>query len=187
MPSPCSRRGPSLPQGEPIAVPYTGGGADCEQPVGAAAPAANRPGDQARPGRASEDTQGAQRRKSWVLCGPCAPCGKNRGWCPGLHVIRPAAWAPDAIRFRVKTGLGLPGWRKLPGPARREGRFVVCPRRISKDEAHKLIDELPADATREDLMREIYVRQAIEKGLDDSEAGRTRSVSEVRENYGLSE
>jgi len=47
---------------------------------------------------------------------------------------------------------------------------------VKKEEAHMLIDELAADATWEDLMREIYVRKAIEKGLEDSLAGRTKSV-----------
>jgi predicted transcriptional regulator len=48
-----------------------------------------------------------------------------------------------------------------------------------KDEARRLIDRLPADATWEDLQYEIYVRQAIESGLRDSEAGRTLSLAEV--------
>ena len=39
-----------------------------------------------------------------------------------------------------------------------------------KAEAHRLVDELPQDATWEDLMYKIYVRQAIEAGLEDSEA-----------------
>ena len=47
------------------------------------------------------------------------------------------------------------------------------------------IDQLPADATWEDLMREIYVRAAIEKGLEDSRSGRTKEVSEIRAKYGL--
>ena len=59
--------------------------------------------------------------------------------------------------------------------------------KISKDEAHKLVDQLPADATWEDLMREIYVREAIEKGLSDSNSGRTKDVAEVRAKYGLTE
>lgn len=59
--------------------------------------------------------------------------------------------------------------------------------RISKEEAHKLVDQLPPDATWDDLMREIYVREAIEKGLSDSLAGRTRDVTEVRKEYGLPE
>ncbi len=61
------------------------------------------------------------------------------------------------------------------------------PTAVSKQEAHKLIDQLPADATWEDLMREIYVRAAIEKGLADSGSGRTKAVSEIRAKYGLTE
>jgi hypothetical protein len=56
---------------------------------------------------------------------------------------------------------------------------------ISKQEAHKLVEQLPAGATWEDLMREIYVRAAIEKGLEDSRSGRTKEVSEIRAKYGL--
>ena len=59
--------------------------------------------------------------------------------------------------------------------------------KISKDVAHKLVDQLPADATWDDLMREIYVLEVIEKGLSDSNAGRTKAVAEVREKYGLPE
>lgn len=58
---------------------------------------------------------------------------------------------------------------------------------VSKEEAHKLIDQLPANATWDDLMHEIYVRETIEKGLEDSKAGRTKGVSEVRKEYGLPE
>ena len=58
---------------------------------------------------------------------------------------------------------------------------------VRKDEAHKLIDQLPPDATWDDLMREIYVREAIEKGLEDSKAGRTKDVVEIRRKYGLPE
>lgn len=56
-----------------------------------------------------------------------------------------------------------------------------------KKEAHKLIDQLPDDATWEDLMREIYVRKTIEQGIADSQAGRTSDVNEVRRKYGLPE
>jgi len=56
-----------------------------------------------------------------------------------------------------------------------------------KEEAHKLIDLLPANATWDDLMHEIYVREAIEKGLEDSRAGHTKDVSEIRKKYGLPE
>jgi hypothetical protein len=54
-----------------------------------------------------------------------------------------------------------------------------------KDEARKLIERLPDDSTWDDLMREIYVRQAIESGLADSQAGRTTDVSVVRAQFGL--
>jgi len=58
---------------------------------------------------------------------------------------------------------------------------------LQKDQAHKLIDQLPPNATWDDLIREIYVRQAVEQGLADSQAGRTKSVQEVRSKYGLTE
>ena len=45
--------------------------------------------------------------------------------------------------------------------------------RLTKDEAHQLVDNLPENSTRNDLMHEIYVRQIIEEGLADSRAGRT--------------
>ncbi len=58
---------------------------------------------------------------------------------------------------------------------------------VSKEDAHKLIDQLPANATWDDLMHEIYVRDAIENGLEDSKAGRTKDVAEIRKKYGLPE
>lgn len=54
-----------------------------------------------------------------------------------------------------------------------------------KQEAKRLVDELPEDATWEDLMYRIYVRQAIEAGLADSAAGRTMDVDDVRREFGL--
>lgn len=60
-------------------------------------------------------------------------------------------------------------------------------RALVKEEAHRLIEKLPDSATWDDLMREIYVRQAIEHGLADSSAGRTRDVREIRNKHGLPE
>ena len=54
-----------------------------------------------------------------------------------------------------------------------------------KEETERLVQELPEDATWDDLMRRIYVRQAIEAGLEDSDAGRTMDVKEVRKKFGL--
>ena len=60
-------------------------------------------------------------------------------------------------------------------------------RRLEKEEAHRLIDKLPSNATWDDLMHEIYVREAIERGLADSKAGRIKDVKEIRDRYGLPE
>lgn len=54
-----------------------------------------------------------------------------------------------------------------------------------KTEARRLVDQLPDDATWDDLMYEIYVRQAIEAGLEDGRAGRVVPVAEVRRRLGL--
>jgi predicted transcriptional regulator len=54
-----------------------------------------------------------------------------------------------------------------------------------KEEARQLIERLPDDATWDDLMHEIYVRQAIEAGLEDSRAGRVSSLEDVRARLGL--
>ncbi len=55
-----------------------------------------------------------------------------------------------------------------------------------KEEARRLIDKLPEESTWDDLMHEIYVRQVVEAGLEDSKAGRTTDVEQVREKFGLS-
>ena len=58
---------------------------------------------------------------------------------------------------------------------------------LVKKEAHKLVDKMPDTATWDDLIHEIYVRQAIEHGLADSKAGRTKDVSDIRTKHGLPE
>jgi predicted transcriptional regulator len=55
-----------------------------------------------------------------------------------------------------------------------------------KEEARRLVERLPDDATWDDVMHEIYVRQAIEAGLEDSREGRVTSVEDVRARLGLS-
>ena len=54
-----------------------------------------------------------------------------------------------------------------------------------KAQAHELVEALPEQATWDDLMERIYVRQAIEAGLRDSEVGATIDVQEVRARFGL--
>ena len=54
-----------------------------------------------------------------------------------------------------------------------------------KHEAHRILDNLPETATWDDLMYRIYVRQAIEAGIKDSDEGRTLDVKDVRKKFGL--
>jgi hypothetical protein len=54
-----------------------------------------------------------------------------------------------------------------------------------KDEAAKLVAALPDDATWDDLMYEIYVRQAIDAGIQDSESGNVSPIDDVRREFGL--
>ena len=56
-----------------------------------------------------------------------------------------------------------------------------------KEEALKLIESLPADATWEDLTRLMLERQMIEEGIEDLEAGRVWTSDEIREKLGMSQ
>jgi predicted transcriptional regulator len=59
--------------------------------------------------------------------------------------------------------------------------------RSIKDEARRIIDQLPESASWDELMEQIWIRQSIEAGVADSEANRTTTVEEIRESYGLPE
>ena len=54
-----------------------------------------------------------------------------------------------------------------------------------KTAAHQLIDALPSDASWDDVMYRVYVRQCIDSGMDDLKNGRVIDVEEVREKFGL--
>ncbi len=54
-----------------------------------------------------------------------------------------------------------------------------------KSEAHRIVDQLGDDASWEDLMYAIYVREAVERGLRDVTAGRVVDHATVREEFGL--
>lgn len=56
-----------------------------------------------------------------------------------------------------------------------------------KNEARRIVEPMPDDASWEDLIYRLYVRQSIEAGLRDCEAGRVESVAEVRRSFGLPE
>ncbi len=54
-----------------------------------------------------------------------------------------------------------------------------------KEEAKKLIENLPEDSTWDDLMYQIYIRQAIESGLQDSQEGKVISIEQLQEKFGI--
>ncbi len=54
-----------------------------------------------------------------------------------------------------------------------------------KEEAYRILEKLPEKATWDDLMYQIYVRQTIEAGIEDSEMDRTMGVEDVRKHFGL--
>ncbi len=54
-----------------------------------------------------------------------------------------------------------------------------------KQKALSLVENLPDNCTWDDLMRQVYLILAVEAGLADSQAGRIKSVDEVRLQFGL--
>jgi len=49
----------------------------------------------------------------------------------------------------------------------------------AKEEVRKMLDRLPDDSSLEDIQYHIYVREKIEHGLQDVEAGRLLTHDEV--------
>jgi predicted transcriptional regulator len=54
-----------------------------------------------------------------------------------------------------------------------------------KEEVQKLAEKLPADATWDRVMYEVYVRQKIEEGERAIAEGRTLPHEEVKKRFGL--
>lgn len=48
----------------------------------------------------------------------------------------------------------------------------------AKEEVRRILNQLPDDSTLEDIQYHIYVRQKIDRGLKDIEAGSIMSVDE---------
>jgi len=57
---------------------------------------------------------------------------------------------------------------------------------LRKDEIHRIVDDLPDDATLGDLMHRLYVIECIEQGLAASREGQVVDVKDVPEKFGLS-
>ena len=56
-----------------------------------------------------------------------------------------------------------------------------------KQQARKLVEDLPEDITWDDLVYEVITRREVEKGLADSQTGRTTPVDDVAKEFGISE
>ncbi len=48
-----------------------------------------------------------------------------------------------------------------------------------KDEVRRILDQIPDDVSYEDIQYHIYVREKVERGLEDVEQGRVVSQEEV--------
>jgi predicted transcriptional regulator len=53
--------------------------------------------------------------------------------------------------------------------------------RTAKEEVRKMLDQIPDDATFEDIQYHIYVREKIERGLKDIQEGHLLSQEEVEQ------
>jgi hypothetical protein len=56
-----------------------------------------------------------------------------------------------------------------------------------KEQVRQIAEELPENATWDDVMERVYVMLVIEEGLKASREGRKRPVEEVRKSFGLPE
>ena len=54
-----------------------------------------------------------------------------------------------------------------------------------KQQAHRLIDDLPDNATWDEISYHMEVRASIERGLADSEAGRVTPQEDVEKRFGI--
>jgi hypothetical protein len=94
-----------------------------------------------------------------------------------------------ACIFPCRTGRIQPAARTkaISGIAENVGDDDVSESTTIKDAAHRIVEQLPDDASWEDLIYRLYVRQSIEAGVRDGDAGRVESVAEVRKSFGLPE
>ena len=55
----------------------------------------------------------------------------------------------------------------------------------AKSQARRLIDKLPASASWDDVMQQIFVRQKIEAGIADLNSGRRHSQASIKREFGV--
>ena len=56
---------------------------------------------------------------------------------------------------------------------------------ITRATAHDLVEALPPTFSWDDLMRLIYERISVERGMADAEAGRVTEVGALRQEFGI--
>lgn len=56
---------------------------------------------------------------------------------------------------------------------------------VKKEDLHRLIDALPDNATLDDLVQQLYVRECIEQGLEAGQQGHVTDVKDVRKRFDL--
>jgi predicted transcriptional regulator len=57
---------------------------------------------------------------------------------------------------------------------------------VFKQEAHKLVDQLPDSASWDDLIYQAALHRAVERGMAQADAGELIPVEELLKDYGLS-
>jgi predicted transcriptional regulator len=57
---------------------------------------------------------------------------------------------------------------------------------VFKQEAHKLVDQLPDSASWDDLIYQAALYRAVERGMAQADAGELIPVEELLKDYGLS-
>lgn len=130
-----------------------------------------------RPGL-SPHTGGSARQSSRCRQPEGSIAARNRQLFRSDGPILLAGVEPDGLnRWLSSLRMQLP--RKRTSTADRP------PSTDAKQSARETIDALPKDATWDDVMYRIYVRQRIEAGLHDAEAGNVVAVDEVRQRFGL--
>lgn len=56
---------------------------------------------------------------------------------------------------------------------------------VKKSEIHRIVDELPDNATFDDLIHKLYVIECIEKGLEAGRQEKVMDIKDVRKSFGL--
>lgn len=56
---------------------------------------------------------------------------------------------------------------------------------VFKQEAHKLVDELPDTASWDDLIYQAALHRAVEQGLAEADAGNLIPIEQLLKDYGL--